>query len=71
MPADIRGHNLYTSHRQSHCEDPPYRALGRLLPDTGKSPVYDIVARTHIAMRNVHRKGQTNRQVVTPAYFEK
>jgi len=39
-------------------------------PDTGKSPVYDMVARTHIAVRNVHLKGQTNRQVVTPAYFE-
>jgi hypothetical protein len=47
------------------------KPLDRRSPDTGKSPVYDMVARTHIAVRNVHLKGQTNRQVVTPAYFEK
>jgi hypothetical protein len=47
------------------------KPLDRRSPDTGKSPDYDIVARTHIAMRNVNLKGQTNRQVVTPAYFEK
>ena len=29
------------------------------------------VAKTHNAVRNVHLKEQTNRQVVTPAYFEK
>ena len=31
------------------------KALDRRSPDTGKSPVYDIV---HIVVRNAHLKGQ-------------